>query len=463
MKNLTVANIAKACNGKIYNFDLSEDREVSGVAIDSRKTSANYLYIPFVGERVDGHDYIPDVFNKNALITLSEVNLDEKYPYDKYPYILVESSAQAIKDIAEYYRSNLDIKVVGITGSVGKTSTKEIIASVLEQKYKVLKTDGNFNNEIGLPLTIFRLTEEDEIAVLEMGISEFEEMHRIAKVAKPDVCVITNIGTCHLENLGDRDGVLKAKTEIFDYMNEEGLIVLNGDDDKLITIEDYKGIVPLLFGNNDEFSAYPIDVTDLGLLGTKVLFNILGRTIEATIPIPGKHMVGNALAASLIGDYFGLTDDEIKTGIESVKAVSGRNNIIKTDKYVVIDDCYNANPMSMKASLDVLSTANTRKVAILGDMFELGEDEIKHHENIGKYAIEKKVDVLICVGNFSRSMCESAREEVKKIGADIDVYYFGSMEKLKEVLKGILVEDDTVLIKASNGMHFKELVSLLVG
>ncbi|HAH18542.1 UDP-N-acetylmuramoyl-tripeptide--D-alanyl-D-alanine ligase [Eubacterium uniforme] len=459
MKNLTVANIAKACNGKLYNFDLSEDKEVSGVAIDSRKISADYLYIPFVGERVDGHDFIPDVFNKGALITLSEVNLEEKFPYDNYPYILVESTAQAIKDIAEYYRSNLSIKVVGITGSVGKTSTKEIIASVLEQKYKVLKTDGNFNNEIGLPLTIFRLTEEDEIAVLEMGISEFEEMHRIAKVAKPDVCVITNIGTCHLENLGDRDGVLKAKTEIFDYMNEKGLIVLNGDDDKLITIEDYKGIVPLLFGNNDEFSAYPIDVTDLGLLGTKVLFNILGRTIEATIPIPGKHMVGNALAASLIGDYFGLNDDEIKNGIESLKAVSGRNNIIKTDKYVVIDDCYNANPMSMKASLDVLSTAKTRKVAILGDMFELGKDEIELHKEIGKYAISKNIDVIVCVGDLSKNMCLTARS-VNEDGKS-DVYYFETLEQIKEVLFNILEEDDTVLVKASNGMHFKELIEML--
>ncbi|WP_288887644.1 UDP-N-acetylmuramoyl-tripeptide--D-alanyl-D-alanine ligase [uncultured Eubacterium sp.] len=459
MKNLTVANIAKACNGKLYNFDLSEDKEVSGVAIDSRKISADYLYIPFVGERVDGHDFIPDVFNKGALITLSEVNLEEKFPYDNYPYILVESTAQAIKDIAEYYRSNLSIKVVGITGSVGKTSTKEIIASVLEQKYKVLKTDGNFNNEIGLPLTIFRLTEEDEIAVLEMGISEFEEMHRIAKVAKPDVCVITNIGTCHLENLGDRDGVLKAKTEIFDYMNEKGLIVLNGDDDKLITIEDYKGIVPLLFGNNDEFSAYPIDVTDLGLLGTKVLFNILGRTIEATIPIPGKHMVGNALAASLIGDYFGLNDDEIKNGIESLKAVSGRNNIIKTDKYVVIDDCYNANPMSMKASLDVLSTAKTRKVAILGDMFELGKDEIELHKEIGKYAISKNIDVIVCVGDLSKNMCLTARS-VNEDGKS-DVYYFETLEQIKEVLFNIIEEDDTVLVKASNGMHFKELIEML--
>lgn len=459
MKNLTVANIAKACNGILYNFDLSEDKEVSGVAIDSRKISADYLYIPFVGERVDGHDFIPDVFNKNALITLSEVNLEEKFPYDNYPYILVESTAQAIKDIAEYYRSNLSIKVVGITGSVGKTSTKEIIASVLEQKYKVLKTDGNFNNEIGLPLTIFRLTEEDEIAVLEMGISEFEEMHRIAKVAKPDVCVITNIGTCHLENLGDRDGVLKAKTEIFDYMNEKGLIVLNGDDDKLITIEDYKGIVPLLFGNNDEFSAYPIDVTDLGLLGTKVLFNILGRTIEATIPIPGKHMVGNALAASLIGDYFGLNDDEIKNGIERLKAVSGRNNIIKTNKYVVIDDCYNANPMSMKASLDVLSTAKTRKVAILGDMFELGKDEIELHKEIGKYAISKNIDVIVCVGDLSKNMCLTARS-VNEDGKS-DVYYFETLEQIKEVLFNILEEDDTVLVKASNGMHFKELIEML--
>ena len=254
MKNLTVANIATSCNGKVFNYDLNNDETIKGVAIDSRKIEEGFLYIPFVGERVDGHKFIPDVFAKNAMITLSEQDLGDV----TYPYILVDSTAQAIKDIAQFYRESLDVKVVGITGSVGKTSTKEIVASVLEQKYKVLKTEGNFNNEIGLPLTIFRLTEDIEICVLEMGISEFEEMHRIAKVAKPDVCVITNIGTCHLENLGDRDGVLKAKTEIFDYMNPSGAIILNGDDDKLITIKDYSGIEPMFFGKSDLFSAYPL-------------------------------------------------------------------------------------------------------------------------------------------------------------------------------------------------------------
>ena len=238
MKNLTLENLTKVCGGVYSGPSDKLEQEVSSITTDSRKAEAGTLFVPIVGERVDAHKFIPQVMEAGALATLSERILENA----DFPYIKVESSLQAVKDIAEFYLQQLQIPVVGITGSVGKTSTKEVIASVLKEKYRTLKTQGNFNNELGLPLTVFRLRDEDEIAVLEMGISDFGEMTRLAKIARPDTCVITNIGTCHLENLGDRDGVLKAKTEIFKYLKKDGHIVLNGDDDKLCTVKEYEGI-----------------------------------------------------------------------------------------------------------------------------------------------------------------------------------------------------------------------------
>ena len=218
MKNLTLEHIAQACKGIYKGSEADKTREVTGIYTDSRKVREGSLFVPIKGARADGHDFIEGVMEKGALATLSEKDLGER----PYPYIQVESSLQAVKDIAEYYLKQLQIPVVGITGSVGKTSTKEMIASVLSQKYKVLKTQGNFNNELGLPLTVFDLRDEHEMAVLEMGISDFGEMHRLAKIARPDTCVITNIGLCHLEFLKSRDGILKAKTEIFDFLREDG-------------------------------------------------------------------------------------------------------------------------------------------------------------------------------------------------------------------------------------------------
>jgi len=262
MKSMSLREIAAACGGTYVGAEEKLDLCVSGVAIDSRKIEEGYLFVPIKGARVDGHTFIPQVMEKGALCTLAEQSPEG------YDHILVESCEQALKDLAEHYRKALDIKVVGITGSVGKTSTKEMIASVLSQKFNVLKTAGNFNNEIGLPLTIFQIREEHEIAVLEMGISDFGEMTRLAKMARPDICVITNIGLCHLENLGDRDGILKAKTEMFAYRQPDAKIILNGDDDKLITVKEWDGCEPRYFGLSDAHDAYAKDVKSLSLKGT---------------------------------------------------------------------------------------------------------------------------------------------------------------------------------------------------
>ena len=243
MKNMTLANIAACCGGTYFGDETKLDTEVTGIAIDSRKIKKDGLFIPIRGERVDGHSFIPNVMEAGALACLSE-----EMRKDDIPYILVDSTKAALKKIAAFYRQSLGIPVVGITGSVGKTSTKEMIASVLKEKYNVHKTAGNFNNEIGLPLTIFDILKEHEIAVLEMGISDFGEMHRLGEIANPDICVITNIGLCHLENLGSRDGILKAKTEVFDHLRGEGIVILNGDDDKLSAIEEVNGKRALKYG-----------------------------------------------------------------------------------------------------------------------------------------------------------------------------------------------------------------------
>ena len=463
MKHMSLREITLACGGTYYGNDASLSAEVTGVAIDSRKIEKGFLFIPIKGARVDGHDFIPQVIEKGALCTLSEKEL----PNASYPYILVDSCEQAMKDIAQHYRTALGIKVVGITGSVGKTSTKEMIASVLSQKYNVLKTAGNFNNEIGLPLTIFNIREEHEVAILEMGINHFGEMHRLTKMAQPDICVITNIGLCHLEYLGDRDGILKAKTEMFDYMQPNAKIILNGDDDKLITVGEIKGSIPKFFGLSTEHDAFATDIHSLSLRGTRCTLHLGDNNFETTIPIPGEHMVYNALAGALVGQELGLTPDEIKAGIEALVPVSGRNNLIETESLLIIDDCYNANPVSMKASLDVLATADTRKVAILGDMYELGADEKELLAGCGKHAAEKEINVVICIGELAKYMANGAAQLLAtKQTSDTpksSVYHFATKADFFEMAKSLLKKGDTVLVKASHGMEFPEIVEHLKG
>lgn len=468
MKNLTLENITKACGGMYYGAADKTNQEVTSITTDSRKAEEGCLFVPIVGERVDAHKFIPDVMRKGALATLSERELEGA----GFPYILVKSTLQAVKDIAEFYLEQLEIPVVGITGSVGKTSTKEVIASVLKEKYRTLKTQGNFNNELGLPLTVFRLRDEDEIAVLEMGISDFGEMTRLAKVAKPDTSVITNIGTCHLENLGDRDGVLKAKTEVFQYVKPGGHIVLNGDDDKLATVEAYNGIKPVFFGLESGREVYADRIVSHGLKGMSCRIHLGYKTdlsgqpvdgqhgeevVDVMVPMPGRHMVYNALAAAAVGRIYGLTMEEIKRGIESLEAISGRFKMIETEKFLIVDDCYNANPMSMKASLDVLQDGAGRRVAILGDMGELGENEIALHESVGEHAAHCKIDVCICVGDLCRHMAEKAKAE----NPELTVIHEASRESLLEKLESYVQQGDTILVKASHFMKFEEVVKAL--
>lgn len=458
MKNLTLENMAKACGGELFGGD-DVRKEASCVVIDSRKMKAGGVFIATKGQRVDGHDYICQVKEMGALGVVCE-----KAPKDcNIPYIIVKDSFQALKDIAEYYRKSLLVPVIGITGSVGKTSTKEMIAAVLSQGLHTLKTDKNFNNEVGLPLTVLQIMPEHEAAVLEMGISDFGEMHRLSKVARPDICVLTNIGQCHLENLGSREGILKAKSEIFDFMNPEGEIFVNGDDDMLIRVEGKEGHPPIRFGLGSDNQVYASDIENRGLLGSKAVIHMEKESFSVEVPLPGIHMVVNALAAAAVGKHLGLSTEQIQKGITQVKAVEGRSRVISTPSYTMIDDCYNANPVSMKAALDLLTMAVGRKVAVLGDMFELGEKEKELHGEVGAYAVDKSIDVLLCTGELCRSMYEKAcavKEETGEINST-EIYYFADRETLLQELGSILKAGDNILVKASHGMQFEKVVSYL--
>ncbi len=495
--NLTIGEIARACKGQLvlqsvkkYTADFdeavgsqaiaTEDTQVDSVVLDSRIVTEGGVFLATVGERVDGHRFIPQVFGKGAILVITEktpqqVELESGVLAEEWgSYLLVQDSFQALKDIGEFYRQKLTIPVVGITGSVGKTSTKEFIAGVLAEKYQVLKTEGNFNNEVGLPLTLLRIREEHEVAVVEMGISDFGEMHRLSKMARPNICVITNIGQCHLENLKSREGILQAKTEIFDFMAEDGAVCLNGEDDMLRRVTSVNGKATHFFGLGEEEGqeVYASHIVGKGLWGSDARLHLPEGEIEVQVSLPGRHMVMNAAAAACVANLLGLSGEQIQAGIRKVAPVGGRNNLMRMEKYTVIDDCYNANPVSMEAALDLLALADTYRVAILGDMFELGERSDEMHGGVGIYAVQSGTDCIFCVGENARHMYEAAVRAAEDVltegrnvqGGEQKIYYFADRDTLLKTLKeqeGLLPDDCTILVKASHGMHFEEVVAHL--
>jgi len=457
MKNLTLENIALACEGKLIliNGDDAE-KEVSSVIIDSRKCVKDCAFVATKGERVDGHSFINQVWQNGALVVICEDEPEEI----NGNCIVVKNSFVALKAIAEFYRMQLDVKIIGIAGSVGKTSTKELVASVISEKFSTQKTAGNFNNEVGVPLTIFSIDESHEMAIVEMGISDFGEMSRLSKIVKPNTVVMTNIGPCHLEQLKDLDGVLKAKSEIFESMDNKGIVIVNGDDEKLRTIRRVNDKTPVYFGLNERNDVFAENIVNMGLEGTKCIICTREGKFEVHIKIPGEHMVLNALAGTAAGLNYGMSLNEIKSGIENAKGIAGRSNIISKDDVIVIDDCYNANPKSMKAAIDLLDSSGSANIAILGDMFELGENEEKLHSEIGRYINNKNIDVLICVGALSSYIYEGADK------AGLRKYYFEQLSECQEKLPDILAEykgsgKPAVLVKASHGMHFEKLLELV--
>ena len=454
MKNMTLAKIAQVTDGQLVipeGFESAKNKEIAGAINDNRKVEKDFLFIPMVGARVDGHDFIDDAFSKGALATLAEKDLDNP----KGPYIKVKDTKIALKQIATAYRMELSIPVVGVIGSVGKTSTKEMITSVLESKFRVLKTEGNFNNEIGLPLTICRIRDEHQVAVVEMGISDFGEMHRLGDIAKPDIVVMTNIGQCHLEFLKDRDGILKAKTEVFEHMPKNGLVILNGDDDKLIKA-DTLGRRKIFYGlNGQQINA--TDVVPNGLTQTNAVISVEGEQMDVVIPLPGSHNVMNALAATAVGHELGLSLQDIAKGLSRAETIAGRNNLITIRDITIIDDCYNANPVSMKASIEVLGKATGRTIAVLGDMGELGNDERELHYEIGQSLEENHIGYVFTVGELS----EEINKSLSQHNSSCMAHHYSDVDTMLEDLLPIVRGGDTILVKASHFMDFGRVVETL--
>lgn len=474
MMDLTVREIAECCKGALtLRGDIVDgDTCVSSVSIDSRQVEEGGVFIATIGERVDGHSFVPSVFARGAALAVVQKTPGRTEAECGRPgaqwgsYVLVEDTLQALREIAEYYRRKLAVKVVGITGSSGKTSTKELVGAVLSEKYRVLKTEGNLNNEIGVPLTLLSIRPAHQVAVVEMGISDFGEMHRLSKMARPDICVITNIGQSHLKDLKTRDGILKAKSEIFDYMAEDGEICLNGEDDKLCGLREVKGRKPHFFGREGHMEegisgdVVAGDIKGKGLWGSDA---VIAKT-PVHIPLPGEHMVLNAAAAVCVAGLLGLTGEEMAAGLSKARAVGGRDNVVRLPGHDLIDGCYNANPASMKAAINLLALADTQKAAVLGDMFNLGEDSRMLHGQVGAYAARKGIDRIICVGGESRYMYLEAEAA---LGPGQQAVYFPDrdalMEALEDKARNLIPEGWAVLVKASHGMEFDRVRDFLCG
>ena len=449
MKSITINEIINAANGEFFGDNALLSHEIKGVVIDNRKVSKDYLFIPIIGERFDGHDFITSAFENGAALSLSS----KKLKTDK-PYILVKDTLAAFQAIAGYYKSLFNVKTIGITGSVGKTTTKEMIASVLSECFDVLKSEGNLNNQSGVPQTLLRLEEKNEAAIVEMGTNHFGEIESLAKMVRPDFCFMTNIGDSHIEYLGSREGILKAKSEMLPYMSDNGKVFINGDDILLKTLKDKRDDC-ISYGISEENDFYAKDIKSLGLDGSEFTVCYAEKEIKCFVPSPGLHMVQNAVGAFALGITLGMNEQTIKNGIAKYEPISGRMCIEHAGSLTILNDVYNANPSSVKASINVMTNAQTRKVCILGDMLELGENSPAYHSEIGKYAAEKEMDVLVAVGKLSENTALSA------IRSGIKTFYYETKEDLINMLPKVIKRTDTVLVKASRGMQLEKVVEAL--
>ena len=454
MKPLTINEIAKAVGGQVNSPYIGEEL-VYGVSFDTRQELEGKIFVPLIGLNADGHKFIPVAMRHGAVCCFSQIETS-------VPAIMVRNTQRALSDLAAYYRSLFDIPVIGITGSNGKTSTKDMVASVLSQKYNVVKTIGNFNNNIGLPATIFNIDDKTEVLVLEMGMNHRYEISELSRIARPSIAAITNIGVAHIENLGSQEEIFKAKSEILEHLQPNGKLVLNGDDQFLLRHSMRPNTVFVGFSENNFYRA--INEQTKGLAGASYTLETKnGRGCEIYVPSAGRHMISNSLIAVAIGEELGLGLDEMKEGIKMYKPSGMRMNIIKTDKGLhIIDDCYNSNPDSAKAALDVLATASGGSVAILGDMYELGDEGAQMHYELGKYAVALGINTIICIGKYSKDTYHGACEQVREYAENTTVMHFDEKSDCINMLSEVLQAEDTILVKASRGMKFEEIVNYLI-
>ena len=437
MRDMTIFSAARAAGGRVAGC--GQDAPLSGGVIDSREAGPGLMFCALPGERADGHEYMRSALEKGAACCLA-THVPEGVTG---PVILVDDVRSAMAKIAGACRDRLDIPVVGITGSSGKTTAKEMCAAVLSQKYNTLKTEKNFNNELGVPLTLFRIGPEHGAAVVELGINHFGEMGRLGAMAKPDIAVYTLIGRSHLEALGDLDGVLRAKGELVEHMPPDGLLIVNGDDEKLAAWRPARR--KLTFGLGEGCDVRGVGFAPRGAECSALTVLAGERRIELFLPAYGRHLAYAALAAAAVGIELGLSDGQIAAGAADYAPVGRRARIIETPSLTVIDDCYNANPDSVKMAIASAGALGGRLVCILGDMLELGELSEQMHREVGE-AARAAGALLLTAGERSAAM-----------GGE----HFASKAELISALPRLLKRGDRVLVKASHSMAFEEISDAL--
>ena len=447
MTPCTVREICAAVGGVLLQ---GSDAAVTQVSTDSRSVPAGALFVPLVGERFDGHAYIGKALESGAAGCLTaqtpEVLLPGKF------YIQVEDTRLALKALASWYRGKFDLPVVQVTGSAGKTTTKEMIACVLGRRFCTLKTQANFNNDIGTPLTLLGLGPEHQAAVIETGMNHFGEIRYLGEMVRPDIAVITNVGDAHIENLGNtRQGILRAKCEIFENLDMDGIAVLNGDDPLLNTVTLPQRI--LRCGTGEKCDVHVTDVDDRGLEGVACTVTTAKASYRLETSSPGAYMIYPLAMAAAIGEYLGLTAEEIAAGAADYAPVGSRMHLIRMDGgRLIIDDCYNANPQAMAEALRMLAKSrHRRKVAVVGDMGELGELTEQAHRDVGTLARELKLDAVVAVGEKMRALRET----------DPSALWFPDTASALPALPDLFVADTAVLVKASHAMHFENIVKEL--
>ena len=457
MEKMTIKELVKACKGQQILGGL--DDTIEGIVIDSRKANSTNAYVAIIGENLDGHSFIDSAY-ENGCRTFIISDSKAKLPIrkEKINVILVDDTQLAMGHMGNYYKEKFNIPYIGVTGSVGKTTTRDMIHSALTGKFNSHKNVGNLNNHLGVPLTLFELNKSHECAVIEMGMSHFGEIEYLADMVHPDIAVISNIGLSHVENLGSQEGVLKAKLEITKNFNENNTLIINGDDEFLATLKNKELSYKLKsFGFNKNNDIYCVDYN---MTRNNIEFKCMINNKEETFTVPtiGQHNILNAMSAILVGLELGLTLDEIRNGLNTYTATGMRLDIIEDEKYTIINDCYNASPDSMKASLKVLNTFDTRKVAILGDMFEMGDMAEIGHRQVGPAVVEN-ADLLITIGNDSKFI----GDEAISLGFNKNsVYHFNNKEDLFNEIDNILNNNDIILVKASRGMKLEDIVNYLL-
>ena len=449
MQSLTTEEIIKATGGALIGGD---ETVIKGISTNSREIKEGELFIPLVGDKFDGHEFIRAAFElgASAALTSKETEL-----FIGKTIIRVKDTKKALGAIAAYYKDKNNVPTIAVTGSVGKTTTKDMVYSVISQKYNTLKTEANFNNDIGLPLTIFHLEKEHEAAVLEMGMNHFGEIDYLASIGKPDAAIITNIGESHIENLGSREGIFKAKMEITNRFGKDNTLIVNGDNDFLRTVKgEYKVVRYGLDSGND---VYAKDIVNKGLGGISFTAVVNGTEYAAELAVPGEHNVYNALAAICAGIEFKIPMEDILRGIKTFEPTAQRLAVEDYKGITIINDCYNASPDSIKAALKVLAATDAkRRIAVLGDVLEMGEHAPSAHYGLAKYVKDAGVDVLVTAGENMKNLARGAKEQ--GVG---EIHAFDKTLEACNFVKDALKEGDAVLIKASHGMRFEEVYNAI--